>query len=118
MKEWCSAQLDSTIGGMLALFCIFHLPRTQHVELLSQITRILKEDAPILFTVPQDACEGFQQKWFGNNPMYWSSFSEKWYEITCEDLGLDFISKTKDVKIILGKEEATFYFLFKKRNKG
>jgi len=84
------------------------------VELLYHITRILADGAPLLFTSPPHASEGLQERWLGNSEMYWSSFSVKWYEITCSDLGLDFVAKSKEVKEFVGEKETTYYLLYRK----
>lgn len=46
--------------------------------------------------------------------MYWSSFSGEWYEVTCTDLGLEFVGKSKEVKDFIGEKETTIYLLFRK----
>jgi len=114
MTDWCRKQRDNSISGIIALFSVFHLPRSQHVELLSHIARILIEGAPFLFTTPSNASEGLQERWLGNSEMYWSSFSVNWYEVTCADLGLDFVAKSKEVKEFDREKETTYYLLYKK----
>jgi len=114
MADWCRKQRDNSISGIIALFSVYHLPRSQHVELLSHIARILVHGAPFLFKAPPNASEGLQERWLGNSEMYWSSFSVKWYEVTCSDLGLDFVAKSKEVKEFVGEKETTFYLLYRK----
>lgn len=114
MTDWCKKQKDSSISGLVALFSIFHLPRSQHVELLTHMSRILSDGAPLLFTTPLNASEGLQERWLGNSEMYWSSFSGEWYEVTCTDLGLEFVGKSKEVKDFIGEKETTIYLLFRK----
>jgi len=114
MTDWCRKQRDNSISGIIALFSVYHLPRSQHVELLYHISRILVEGGPILFTTPPNASEGLQERWLGNSEMYWSSFSVNWYEITCADLGLDFVAKSKEVKEFVGEKETTYYLLYRK----
>jgi len=116
MTDWCRKQKDNSIGGIIALFSVYHLPRSQHVELFSHIARILSEGAPLLFTTPPNASEGLQERWLGTSQMYWSSFSVNWYEVTCTDLGLDFVAKSKEVKEFVqeNQKETTYYLLYKK----
>jgi len=114
MTDWCRKQKDNSISGIIALFSVYHLPRSQHVELLTHVSRILAEGAPLLFTTPSNANEGLQERWLGNSEMFWSSFSVNWYEVTCTDLGLDFVAKSKEVKEFVGEKEITFYLLYKK----
>jgi len=113
MMDWCKKEKDKSLSGIISLFSIFHVPRSQQVELFTQIERILHDSAPILFTVPEKAVEGFEDRWLGVSKMYWSSFSHSWYEITLEDLGFEFVSKSKEVK----GWETTYYLLFRKRPK-
>ena len=46
--------------------------------------------------------------------MYWSSFSPSWYEMTLNEIGLDFVSKYKDVRDFLGEKETTWFMLYQK----
>jgi len=114
MTDWCRKQKDNSISGIVALFSVYHLTRSQHVELLSHLARILVDGAPLLFTTPPHASEGLQQRWLGNSEMYWSSFSVNWYEVTCADLGLEFVAKSKEVKQFVGEKETTYYLLYRK----
>ena len=72
------------IGGIVALFSIFHLPRTLHVTLFTEIRRVLLPSAPLLFTCHPSSWEGFEPDWMGANEMFWSNFSHKWYLQTLE----------------------------------
>eukprot|EP01114_Cavostelium_apophysatum_P001038 TRINITY_DN10898_c0_g1_i1.p1 TRINITY_DN10898_c0_g1~~TRINITY_DN10898_c0_g1_i1.p1 ORF type:complete len:320 (-),score=36.97 TRINITY_DN10898_c0_g1_i1:11-913(-) len=117
MMDWCKKQKDNSISGIIALFSIFHLPRNQHAELFTHIERILKDSAPLLFTCPEKSHEGFEQQWLGASKMFWSSFSYGWYEVTLEDIGFDFISKSKETKNFNSQKETTYYLLYQKRLK-
>ncbi len=86
----------------------------QHVDLFNQIKRILRDNAPFLFTTGPKAIEGFVDRWFGGSRMYWSNFSIHWYEITLEDLGFEFISKSLDVKEFEGGKDPTYYLLYRR----
>lgn len=46
--------------------------------------------------------------------MFWSTFSAQWYEVTCSDLGLEFVAKSKEVKEFIGEKETTYYLLYRK----
>lgn len=35
--DWCKKQKDNSLSGIIALFSVFHLPRSQHVELFTQV---------------------------------------------------------------------------------
>jgi len=112
MMDWCNKQKDESLSGIICLFSVFHLPRTQHVDFFTQIYRILRPMSPILFTVPSTATEGFTD-WLGVR-MYWSSFSVQWYEVTLDELGYEPVSKHKDVRHYLGEKQTTWYLLFQK----
>jgi len=117
MCDWCKKQRDNSISGIIGLFSVFHLPRSQHVELFSHIQRILTDRAPLLFTCPESSTEGFEDKWLGASRMYWSSFSSQWYETTLQDLGFEFVSKSKEIKNFMGQKEVTYYLLYQKPQK-
>jgi len=116
MMDWCRKQKDNSIAGLLAFFSIYHLPRNQHVDLLSQIFRILKENAPLLFSAPAKSFENYDINWLGISKMYWSSFSVEWYEITARDIGFEFISKSRDMmqNSNVDFHEETYYLLYVK----
>ena len=65
MLEWCRKQPDNSLHAFICLFSVFHLPRTFHVEFFQHVQRICKPSAPILFTIPQNPCEGFEDSWLG-----------------------------------------------------
>jgi len=46
--------------------------------------------------------------------MYWSSFSETWYELTLKEIGFELMGKYKEVKEFLGQRETTWYILCRK----
>lgn len=117
MLEWLRQQKDDSLIGLIALYSIFHLPRSRHIELFIQIYRVLKCGGTILFTVPPAAADGFQQNWLGAKQMYWSTFSVSWYELTLNELGFELISKHKDIQDFLGERETTWYLLYKKPEK-
>lgn len=117
MMDWCRKQKDNSLSAIISLFSIFHVPRSQHVELFYHIFRILKDGAPLLFTCSAKAYEFFEDRWLGCSKMFWSSFSVEWYEITLSDLGFEFISKSKELKMNNDKVEENYYLLYKKNSK-
>jgi len=114
MLSYCSKQKSDSLCGILCLFSLFHLPRLNHVELFTNIFRILKKGAPVLFTVGEKAHEGFEEDWLGARKMYWSIFSPLWYELTLSELGFELLTKFKEDKNFLGEREITWYLLFRK----
>ena len=68
----------------------------------------------MLFNASYKPVEGSDPNWLGA-PMWWSAFSNTWYEITLKELGFDFMMKTKETRIFNGEEEVTYYLLFKNK---
>jgi len=101
MLEFTKSQRENSISGAIALNTIFHLPRTTHVELLVHLQRVLKPGSALLFNVPENADEGYEENWLGASTMYWSNFSVDWYEMTLKELGYELIMKYKDVRQFL-----------------
>src|SRR5690606_11832785 len=64
MLSWCKKQKDESMAGVISLFSIFHLPRAQHVDLFSNIFRILIPGGKLLFTVSSHSNEGIED-WLG-----------------------------------------------------
>eukprot|EP00026_Physarum_polycephalum_P007597 Phypoly_transcript_07661.p1 GENE.Phypoly_transcript_07661~~Phypoly_transcript_07661.p1 ORF type:complete len:262 (+),score=36.25 Phypoly_transcript_07661:126-911(+) len=112
MLEYCSNLEDFSLCGVICLFALFHLPRTKHVELFSQIKRVLKKGAPFLFSLAANSYEGVVEDWLGAK-MYWSNFSPAWYELTMNELGFELLTKFKEDKNFLGERESTWYMLFR-----
>eukprot|EP01113_Clastostelium_recurvatum_P048789 TRINITY_DN8956_c0_g1_i1.p1 TRINITY_DN8956_c0_g1~~TRINITY_DN8956_c0_g1_i1.p1 ORF type:complete len:258 (-),score=48.92 TRINITY_DN8956_c0_g1_i1:52-825(-) len=114
MLDYCKAQPTNSICGAIAVSSIYHLPRSQHVELFGQLFRILKRGAPLLFTVPHGSDEGCSEDFLGEGiKMYWSHFSPLWYEITLQELGYELLTKFKEDKVFLGERETTWFLLFR-----
>ncbi|MHA2224044.1 MAG: class I SAM-dependent methyltransferase [Candidatus Hodarchaeales archaeon] len=110
MFEWCRRRNKNTVGGVLALFSIFHLPRKYHIELFIEIKRILEPKAPFLLSVPEKSSEGSERNWLGVE-MFWSSFSHHWYKLTLSELNFFPVSYYRDEKDFLDKKEVTWYLL-------
>ena len=71
MLEFCQQSNEDQYGGIVSLHSIFHLPRQLHFDLFLEIKRILRPNAPLLFSVPETADEGSFNEWFGTK-MWWS----------------------------------------------
>ena len=113
MLEFCRNSPPSLYSGIVSMFTIRHLPRIYHVELFTQIHRILTEDGLLLVDFPHYSDEG-QDTWFGELPMYWSSFSQEWMRLTLQELRFTLIKEFEDVKMFNDKEERTLYLLYQK----
>ena len=95
------------------MFSIRHLPRIHHVELFNEIHRILHPKGLLLVDFPRYTDDG-KGTWFGDLPMYWSSFSEEWSRLTLKELGFELLETFEDVKIFNGEEEKTLFLLYQK----
>ena len=111
MLDFCQQSNEDQYGGIIALHSIFHLPRQLHLDLFLEIKRILKPNAPLLFSVPETADKGSIGEWFGTK-MWWSSFSHNWYKKTMYELGFQPIVSYREKTLFLKKEEINWYLLF------
>lgn len=105
----------NSIAGVCAFFSIFHIPRTHHVSLLSKIYDSLKPDGVFLITCGPAKWEDINKNWLvENNEMFWSSFSNKWYEITLQEVGFSLISMYRTRTKFNNRYEIQYFYLFKK----
>ncbi|MHA2032289.1 MAG: class I SAM-dependent methyltransferase [Candidatus Kariarchaeaceae archaeon] len=117
MLDYCHNQKSNSLGGLVSMFAIFHIPRYVHVELFIEILRILKPGAPLLFTCHPSTWEGTEENWLGAPKMYWSNFSNKWYDLTLQELGFVFMMQFRKVTAFNEKEEIQYFMLYKSKNK-
>lgn len=114
MLEFCREQKDNSIGGVVSMFAIFHLPRKYHLELFVELLRILKPSAPLLFTCHPSNWEGTEKEWLEAPEMFWSNFSNRWYQLTLTELGFTFVSSYRKVTKFNGLDEIQYFLLFTK----
>ena len=114
MFSFCRDTENNSLGGLVSMFAIFHLPRIHHVELFTEILRILKPGAPIMFTCHPNGWEGTQSDWLSAPEMYWSHFSYSWYDKTLRELGFEFVSSYRTVTEFNEKDEIRYFMLFRK----
>lgn len=114
MLSFCKDTKNNSLGGLVSMFAIFHLPRIHHAELFAEILRILKPGAPILFTCHPEGWEGTQTDWLSASEMYWSHFSYSWYDKTLRELGFEFVSSYRTVTEFNEKDEIRYFVLFRK----
>jgi len=114
MLDYCKNEEPDSVGGTIAMFSIFHLPREKHVELFSEIQRILKHGAPLLFTCHPSNWEGVENDWMEAPEMFWSNFSNRWYKLTLTELGYTFISAYRKITVFNNMEEIQYFLLFVK----
>ncbi|MHA2002001.1 MAG: class I SAM-dependent methyltransferase [Promethearchaeota archaeon] len=113
MLAYCKKSPANQYSGIVSMFTIRHLPRIYHVELFTHIYRILTTDGLFLLDFPLYSDEG-RDTWFGELPMYWSSFSQKWMYLTLTELGFTLLKSFEDVQMFNDKEERTLYLLYQK----
>jgi len=114
MLEFCKSLPTKSSCGVISISSIYHLPRSKHVELFTEIRRILVPGAPLLFTVPEGCGEGLTDDWLGEGiKMFWSYFSPSWYELTLTELGFESLTKFKEDKVLFGERETTWFLLFR-----
>lgn len=116
MLEFCRNSPANTYSGIISLFSIRHVPRIYHVELFTQMYRLINQEGLILLDFPLYCDEG-RDTWFEGLPMYWSSFSQEWMLLTFKELGFTLIKSFEDVKIFNGKEERTLFLIYQKQKK-
>ncbi|MHA2000711.1 MAG: methyltransferase domain-containing protein [Promethearchaeota archaeon] len=113
MLKYCRKSPSNFYSGIISMFSIRHLPRIYHIELFTNIFRMLKTNGLLLLDFPIYSDEG-RDTWFGDLPMYWSSFSQEWMRLTFKELGFALLKSYEDVKIFNGKEERTLFLLYQK----
>jgi len=113
MLNYILHQEKNSFVGILSLFSIYHVPRTFHVELFTEIFRILKPNGYLLFSTPKTARERAQDNWLGVW-MYWSNFSHEWYEITLKEIGFSLYMKCVDSSEVFGETQNTVYYIYQK----
>lgn len=111
MLHFCQSIKENTFDGIIALFSIFHLPKEDHIILFQEIKRILKENAPILFTAFDSSDEGMEENWLGGTKqMFWSNHPYTWYESELMKIGFNKI-ETFSRNIKFANEDEIQYFL-------
>ncbi len=113
MLSFCKNQPSNNYSGIISMFSIRHLPRIYHVELFTNIYRILTDGGVLLIDYTYYSDEG-RDTWFEDMPMYWSSFSKDWMYLTLKELGFTHIAEYEDIKMFNGKEEKTLFLLYQK----
>ena len=114
MLEYVKSCHDTTFDGIVRMFSIRHLPRIYHVELYSNIYRVLSDGGLFLVDHPKYSDEG-RDTWFNDKPMYWSGFSDTWQKLTLMELGFTLLDEFEDVKIFNDEEERTLFALYRKK---
>ncbi len=111
MLEYIKNTPDNSFDGIVSMFSIRHLARIHHVELFSEIRRVLQSDGYLLI---DHTDKSFDKRgtWFGDLPMYWSGFSKEWQQLTLKELGFQLINCEVYSKNFQGKEEITTFCIY------
>ena len=113
MLSFCKKEPSNNYSGIISMFLIRHLPRIYHVELFTNIYRILTDLGVLLIDFSPNSDEG-RDTWFKDLPMYWSSFSKDWMYLSLKELGFTLIDEYEDIKMFNKKEEKTLFLLYRK----
>jgi SAM-dependent methyltransferase len=114
MMRFTAEQDEGIFDGVITMFADFHVPRGQRVQLYVNIMRILKPGGYLLFTSHPSSWEGYIDDYAGAK-MYWSLFSNQWYDITMRELGYKFVSSFRNEYTKYdGKIEVQYFMLFQK----
>jgi cyclopropane fatty-acyl-phospholipid synthase-like methyltransferase len=116
MLSFCKSEPSEHYSGIISFFTIRHLPRIYHVELFTNVFRLLKSAGLFLLDFSLYSDEG-RDTWFDDSPMYWSSFSQEWMFLTLKEIGFKLLDKYEETKIFNGQEERTLFLLYQKPTK-
>lgn len=106
---------ENSIAGVCAFFSIFHIPRTHHVSLLSAIYDSIKPNGVFLMTCHPSKWEDINNNWLvEDNQMFWSQFSNEWYELTLQEIGFTLVSMYRTLTKFNNRDEIQYFYLFKK----
>lgn len=65
---------NNTFDGIISLYAIFHIPRSEHRKLLEKMKNMLRNDGMILITMGAEEMDKYKDE-FADTEMIWSSFS-------------------------------------------
>lgn len=113
MQSYCNSLPSNSADGIIALFSIFHLPKSQHLELFRDIKSILTKESPVLFTAADSESEGTEDNWIGGGKtMYWSNYPYTWYEEKLPEIGFKHINTFRREFEFANEIEIQYFLLF------
>ncbi len=81
-----------SLGAVVALYSIIHVPRERHAVLFDAIASWLRPDGALLATVhSRDSADDYQPDWLGGGPMRWSGFDAATNISLIEAAGLEIV---------------------------
>ena len=111
--DFSSWEPDQKFDGLISLFAVFHIPRTEHEALLRRVAGTISSNGVLLCTLAAQEVEQDAPDWLGA-PMAWSSYAPEFYVSSLEKLGF-YIAKS-DFEGRPGDEEHHFWLIAQKRN--
>ena len=113
MLSYTKSQQEKSFDALIALFCIFHLPKYKHLELFKNIKRILTDGSPVLFTAADSENEGTEDNWIGGGKtMFWSNYPFSWYEEKLTEIGFKHINTFRREFEFANEIEIQYFLLF------
>ena len=87
-----------SLGGVVALYSIIHVPRARHAALFASIASWLRPGGVLVATVhSHDDEDDYDPNWLGAGPMRWSGFDGATNIAMIEAAGLEIVeSETID----------------------
>lgn len=119
MFNFCESSQTDSIGGVLMLYSLYHLPREYHLKLFEQISRILTLDSPLLFNISESPQESVEENWLGEKgaTIFWSCYSKEYYISELKQLGFSLSETFDEVQLFNNTPETHWYLLFIKNKK-
>jgi 2-polyprenyl-3-methyl-5-hydroxy-6-metoxy-1,4-benzoquinol methylase len=112
-SDFSSWEPDQKFDGLVCLYAIFHIPRTEHEALLRRVAGTISNNGVLLCTLAAQEVEQEELDWLGA-PMVWSSYAPEFYVSSLEKLG--FYIARSDFEGRPGDEEHHFWLIAQKRN--
>jgi SAM-dependent methyltransferase len=81
-----------SLGGVVALYSIIHVPRGRHAHLLASIASWLRPAGAFVATMhSRDRGDDYQPDWLGGGPMRWSGFDAATNLALIEAAGMEIV---------------------------
>ncbi|MBD3351310.1 MAG: methyltransferase domain-containing protein [Candidatus Lokiarchaeota archaeon] len=103
---------DDSFDGVVSLFAIFHIPRTQHHLILSEFHRVLKKGGILVINQGAFDMDGISR--FFGEPMMWSNYKPEKTLTMVKEYGFEIIFEGN---LVRGGETQYWIFARKKYDK-
>jgi len=108
--DFFSKDIHGTVDAIVSFFALFHIPRTEHKNLLTRINSLLKKEGYILITLGAESMKCYVNPNFVGAPMAWSSYSVEKNKQLVRDAGFEILMAIEDYRT-----ERHLWILAKKR---